>query len=343
MKYSPLTTRLCLCALVFLYAIFASANTETTISEPVSANVADNKEQPRLSLSDNLDWVKKQDMTPEQQSLVAKFCCGAYIEPKRDYQDSDKHPDESALRVNAISTEAQSDSVAILEGDVNIAQGYRQLRSNSAIVDQENRRITLIGNVRFREPNMLLTGNHALLNLDSQEVKIENATYVLHQASVRGSAKVLRRQSNGLILIEDSSFTGCEPDIDTWKLQTSEIKLDQKSGFATVKNARLDVGKVPIFYFPYAKFPISNRRSSGLLFPSIASDQENGIDFSQPIYWNLAPNYDATITPRYIQHRGMGIETKFRHLNNWSNNQLSAGFLANDKGGNHDYQPDASS
>jgi LPS-assembly protein len=343
MKYSPLTTRLCLCALVFLYAIFASANTETTISEPVSANVADNKEQPRLSLSDNLDWVKKQDMTPEQQSLVAKFCCGAYIEPKRDYQDSDKHPDESALRVNAISTEAQSDSVAILEGDVNIAQGYRQLRSNSAIVDQENRRITLIGNVRFREPNMLLTGNHALLNLDSQEVKIENATYVLHQASVRGSAKELRRQSNGLILIEDSSFTGCEPGVDTWKLQTSEIKLDQKSGFATVKNARLDVGKVPIFYFPYAKFPISNRRSSGLLFPSIASDQENGIDFSQPIYWNLAPNYDATITPRYIQHRGMGIETKFRHLNNWSNNQLSAGFLANDKGGNHDYQPDASS
>ena len=343
MKYSLLTTKLCLCALVFLCAISASAKPQTTASETVSENLADNKEQPRLSLSNNLDWVKKQDMTPEQQSLVAKFCCGAYIEPKRDYQDSDKHPDESALRVNAISTEAQSDSVAILEGDVNIAQGYRQLRSNSAIVDQENRRITLIGNVRFREPNMLLTGNHALLNLDSQEVKIENATYVLHQASVRGSAKVLRRQSNGLILIEDSSFTGCEPDIDTWKLQTSEIKLDQKSGFATVKNARLDVGKVPIFYFPYAKFPISNRRSSGLLFPSIASDQENGIDFSQPIYWNLAPNYDATITPRYIQHRGMGIETKFRHLNNWSNNQLSAGFLANDKGGNHDYQPDSSS
>lgn len=92
MKYSLLITKLCLCALVFLYAISTSANTETIISEPVSANIADNKEQPRLSLSDNLDWVKKQDMTPEQQSLVAKFCCGAYIEPKRDYQDSDKHP-----------------------------------------------------------------------------------------------------------------------------------------------------------------------------------------------------------------------------------------------------------
>jgi LPS-assembly protein len=229
MKYSLLTIKRCLCVWGVLFAVSVSANTEILASKPES----DNTEQPRLSVSNNLDWVKKQDMSPEQQDLVAKFCCGAYIEPTRDYQDSDKHPDESALRVNAISTQAHSDNVAILEGDVNIAQGYRQIRSNSAIVDQENRRITLVGNIRFREPNMLLTGNHALLNLDSQEVEIENASYVLHQASVRGSAKVLRRQSNGLILIEDSSFTGCEPDVDSWKLQTSEIKLDQKSGFAT--------------------------------------------------------------------------------------------------------------
>ena len=136
---------------------------------------------------------------------------------------------------------------------------------------------------------MLITGEHALLNLNSEEVSIEKPTYVLHQSSVRGSAKLLRRKSDGIILLKDSSFTGCEPGINTWKLQTSEISLNQNSGFATVKNARIHLGEVPVFYFPYAKFPISERRSSGLLFPSISNDQENGIDFSQPIYWNLAP------------------------------------------------------
>ena len=314
-----------------------------TLAAPAE-NAADQLEataQPILAPSNNFDWVKKENMSLKQQASVAKFCCGAYIEPKRDYEDADKHPDESALRVYALSTEAQSDSVAILEGDVNITQGYRQLRSNSAIVDQENRRITLVGKVRFREPNMLLTGKNALLNLDSEEVSIENPTYVLHQAAVRGSAKLLRRKPDGVILIKDSSFTGCEPDVNTWKLQTSEISLDQNSGFATVKNARLDIGKVPVFYFPYAKFPITERRSSGLLFPSISNDQENGIDISQPVYWNIAPNYDATITPRYIQHRGMGVEANFRHINSWSSNQLTAAFLGNDKGGRHDYDPDA--
>ena len=338
-KYSSPTTAFFLCTLTLLCPVIVQA--ENPISQPSKTETVEEAGQPRLAPVHNLDWVKKAQMTPEQHALVAKFCCGAYLEPKRDYQDANQHPDQAPLRVNALSTEAKSDSIALLEGDVNISQGYRQLRSDSAIVDQTNRQITLDGNVRFREPNMLLIGNHAQLDLDTEEVRIENATYVLHQASVRGAAKTLRRKSNGIILIEDSSFTGCEPSVNTWKLQTREISLDQTSGFATVKNARLDIAEVPVFYFPYAKFPISDRRSSGLLFPSIASDQENGIDFSQPLYLNLAPNYDATITPRYIQHRGTGIDVTYRHLSRWSNTKVSAGVLVNDSGGKQEYEPDA--
>ena len=339
-KYSLLASKLCLCVLVFFSAISASINAEA-IRSPTESETLTSSNKEQLLIDQRLDWVKKEHLAPEQQELVAKFCCGAYIEPKRTYEDAFKHPDESALRVKAISTEAQSDTVAILEGDVSIAQGYRHIKSNSALVDQENRRITLIGNIRFREPNMLLMGDHALVDLDSKEFQIENVTYVLHQSSIRGSAESLQRKSDGIINIKNSSFTSCEPSIDSWKLKTSDININQTSGFATVKNARLDLGKVPIFYFPYAIFPITERRSSGLLFPGISNDQENGIDFSQPIYWNIAPNYDATITPRYIQHRGMGVDVKFRHQNKWSYNQFTAGYLENDKGGNHDYQPDA--
>ena len=82
------------------------------------------------------------------------------------------------------------------------------------------------------------------------------------------------------------------------------------------------------------KFPIDDRRSSGLLFPTIDMNQKNGLDFTQPIYWNIAENYDATISPRYIQHRGFVLDTDFRYLNSWSENKVAAAFLANDKGGN---------
>ena len=282
----------------------------------------------------DLDWVDRQEMDVEQQAKIPRFCCGAFLEPQSDGEESAKDPGEAPLRVSALSTETGDGSAAILRGDVNITQGYRQITSDLALVDQENRQINLSGNVRFREPNMLLAGDDALLNLDSQEIKLKNVDYVLHEAGVRGSADLLRRQADGLIIIEDATYTSCEPGLNTWQLKTNEIKLDQNSGFATIKNARLDVAGLPIFYFPYGKFPISDRRSSGLLFPSISNDDTNGIDLSLPIYLNLAPNYDATLTPRYLQHRGTALEAKFRHLSRWSQTEFSAGYLGNDQGGN---------
>jgi len=334
LKYSSLASIICLCC--------ATAGALTPTTEPNSgAKNSGDSEQPRVAAAHNLDWVEKQDMTPQQQADLASYCCGAYIEPKRDYPDANLDPEQAPLRVNALSTEAQTESVAVLDGDVHISQGYRQVRSDSAKVDQNSRQVTLSGNVRFREPNMLVMGDNAKLDLNSEEVEIDNATYVLHQTSVRGTAKTLLRKTDGVILIKDATYSGCKPTDKTWQLKTSEIKIDQASGFATVKNARLDIGNMPVFYFPYAKFPISNRRSSGLLFPSIAVDKENGLDFSQPIYWNLAPNYDATLSPRFIQQRGAGLEATFRHLSNWSTTEVTAAYLGNDKGGNNDSERDS--
>ena len=282
----------------------------------------------------DLDWTDRQEMDAEQQAKIPRFCCGAFLEPQSEGKESAQDPSEAPLRVSALSTETGKGSAAILRGDVSISQGFRQITSDLALIDQENRQINLSGNVRFREPNMLLAGDDALLNLDSQEIKLKNVDYVLHEAGVRGSADLLRRQANGLIIIEDATYTSCEPGLNTWQLKTNEIKLDQTSGFATIKNARLDVAGLPIFYFPYGKFPISDRRSSGLLFPSISNDDTNGVDLSLPIYLNLAANYDVTLTPRYLQNRGTALEAKFRHLSRWSHTEISAGYLGNDKGGN---------
>jgi len=90
----------------------------------------------------SLDWVKAQNMTDEQRGKLPPNCCGAYIEPQYDGQDADLKMEDAPLRIKAISTEAPSDSVAILEGDVHISQGNREVRSRHARVDKS------IGQVR---------------------------------------------------------------------------------------------------------------------------------------------------------------------------------------------------
>ena len=73
---------------------------------------------------------------------------------------------------------------------------------------------------------------------------------------------------------------------------------------------KLKVAGVPVFYLPWVQFPIDSRRKTGLLFPDIGSDSRGGIDITQPIYFNLAPNYDALYRPRYIEERGLLIRHK---------------------------------
>ncbi len=293
-------------------------------------------DEPRVAAVRNLDWLEEEQMTEEQRLKIEGNCCGAYVEPPRTYPDANLDPETASLRVNANTTEALANNVALLDGDVQISQGYRQIRSNTARIDQATRNVELQGNVQFREPGMLLLGSSAEIDIDSQEVKITDATYVLHEAAVRGSANTLLRTKDGVITINDATYSTCEPGDSTWQMATREIAIDQEAGFATVKNAQLRIKDVPVFYFPWIKFPINDRRSSGLLFPTLHSSSGNGLDYAQPIYWNLAANYDATITPRLVQERGIGVEAELRHMSSHSETTVTGAFLGSDKGGRDD-------
>ena len=296
---------------------------------PITVVATENEAVPH-----SLDWVNAQTMTDEQRNKLPANCCGAYVEPQYDGQDANLKMEDAPLRIKAISTEAPSNSVAILDGDVQISQGNREVRSSYARVDKSIGQVSLKGNVQFREPGLLLLGDEATIDMATRNVQVNNATYVIHKASVRGVAKQLNKTAEDIIVIADASYSSCQPGDSSWQLVAKEIKIDQNSGFATIKSARLEVKDVPIFYLPYIKLPIDDRRTSGLLFPSIDINQKNGLDFTQPIYWNVAENYDATISPRYIQHRGFSLEADFRYLNTWSESKISAAFLTNDKGGN---------
>ena len=292
--------------------------------------------------SETFDWLHRQDMTAEQQSHLGLDTCGAFIDPTYDFDNKTTALEREPLRVNADSTRSvASGHIVNLEGQVEISQGNRQLQSDKAQIDHKGGKVILEGNIKFREPGLLLMGENASIDTTNRDLVIEDATYVIHDASAIGSAQSLKRSDQGTIVIDKASYSTCEPNQKGWKLITKQIEIDQQTGWATVKNARFEVRDVPLFYFPYFKFPIDDRRTSGLLLPDISLNQDNGLDYSQPIYWNMAENYDTVISPRFIQHRGFGIEGEFRHLNEWSKSKVSAAFLGDDKGGNDsdDFDP----
>jgi LPS-assembly protein len=288
-----------------------------------------------IKVARNLDWVDERALTEDQRNTLAPGCCGAYIEPERDYPEAELDPKEASLRATATTTEAQN-NVATMTGDVQISQGYRQVRSDVAIVNQNDRSVELKGGVQFREPGLLMLGDRAFVNLDTQQVEIENATYVIHESVTRGTAGNFKRDIDDYVYIDNATYTTCEPGNNSWRLVAPHISINPDTGMATARHVRVEIKDVPVFYSPWLRFPADGRRATGLLFPEISVSEDNGFEYAQPIYLNLAPNYDATVTPRYIQERGEMMELEFRHLAMFSELMIGGAYLADDDGGDDD-------
>ncbi|WP_406828397.1 LPS-assembly protein LptD [Microbulbifer sp. ARAS458-1] len=304
-----------------LWPLTATAETESA-PEPV--------ENPYLYL----DWFPKSQLDPTLRNQVSPICGGMFVEPLRAYPDSDKLPEESPLRATADSSDWLENGTAQLRGNVHITQGYRQLFADQVDVNREENTAYLSGAIEMREPGMLVRGKAAEVHTDSKAASIEDATYVVHEDAAHGSARFASREASGELILTEGNYTRCEPDDVFWRMIGGEIAIDNVERQGTARNVRLEIADVPVFYFPYLRFPVGDERLSGFLFPSISNSDENGWDIAVPYYWNIAPQLDATIAPRYVQYRGTGLELEGRHLSPAFSTELRLAGLPDDEGGN---------
>ena len=195
-----------------------------------------------------------------------------------------------------------------------VEQGYRRLSGDTAHIDREMRSATLTGNIVLREPGVLMLGEQAEIFSKTGEATVENSEFVFHDRHMRGTADMLERDTDGLIHVHEGSFTYCAPGENDWAIRADDMELDLEEGLGVARSARIDVSGVPVFYSPWLQFPLDDRRRTGFLWPDIGNDSSGGLDIAAPIYFNLAPNYDALYSPRYIEERGVNHELMLRYL-----------------------------
>ena len=276
----------------------------------------------------HLDWVPREQLTPAQLAETGPYCTGTYVEPDRPGKFDTTPMSEAPTYVSAKATRyEQEQEVATLAGDVLLRQGSIQVEADEASLHQLENRGELTGNVRFRDRDALLVGDRAEIFLDSGEAKVENAEYVVHSGKVRGSAQYAKREETAIIRLKDGTYTSCEPGENSWHLQGNNVTLNPATGFGSATNVTLRVKDVPVFYTPYIHFPIDDRRQSGFLAPSIGSSSDTGFFLQTPYYFNLAPNFDATLYPHLMTDRGLLMEGEFRYLTRSSEGQFGAAYL----------------
>ncbi len=240
--------------------------------------------------------------------------------------------DENTVELTAGELEAQlgGKPTASMTGGVLLRRGDKLAGADSAIFDPNERALHLTGNVRYEDPGTQIVSDSAEFSYDSGRIVFEGAEFTLGSSNARGSADKLLINQQGQLQLDRVSYTTCPPGSTDWELQAADIDLDTRKGVGTARNIKLRFKNIPILYAPYISFPISDARKSGVLTPEIGSSGRSGNELSVPYYWNIAPNYDATIVPRLLTERGLQLQTEFRYLTESSNGIITAHYLPDD-------------
>ncbi|WP_421238048.1 LPS assembly protein LptD [Aeromonas jandaei] len=252
--------------------------------------------------------------TPPATGILDSLCYD-YV-PKVEKPASAEEANALPVEVDADRLEAKQGGTAVYEGDVKVRQGVRKFDSDYAQLDQKSRDVIAIGNIYYNDGQVTVTSDKTLKsNLDTKNSELEEGKYQVHGSPVRGFAKrVTMTNNNQNITMEGAQYTTCPPGQEVWTLKAGSIDIDQKEVFGEAWNASLWLYDYPVFYFPYINFPIKDERKTGLLYPGYTQSSSNGMDITQPFYWNIAPNYDATITSRFMDKRGLMEQVEFRYM-----------------------------
>ncbi|WAK03994.1 LPS assembly protein LptD [Methylobacter sp. YRD-M1] len=243
----------------------------------------------------------------------------------------EKHLREtSPLEVRSDYSELFDTEISSYWGNVQIHRADQHILSDVANYDTVSETLDLQGDVYYSEDELALHSDTAMLNLATDQGRLRDTMFISPAAPIRGRAKVAYRDSKELSRYKDVAYTSCQPGNQDWVVHASELKMSDATGKGSAKDAWLEFKGVPVFYSPYLSFPIDDRRISGFLAPSFGNTQDAGFNISVPYYWNIAPNYDATLRPRYLTKRGVLLAGDFRYLTHMTKGKASLEFMPDD-------------
>lgn len=242
-------------------------------------------------------------------------------------------PDDGAdyFEIEAGNIAVQPNAVTELTEGILARYHGGELTAERASYDPEETSIDVIGRVLFEGRDFTVFAEDAALDRSAEELSFSAAGFNLPQRPARGRAESIVVTSSNRMSLTNLNFTTCPEDDTDWQLIARELELDSEAGFGTARGVKLKFKNIPILYTPYFTFPIDDQRKSGFLTPQIAERERTGLDVTLPYYFNLAPNYDLTLSPRYMSKRGVQISSDFRYLMPSTTGELGFEYLPDDE------------
>jgi len=245
---------------------------------------------------------------------------------------------------------------AELSGNVKVDQGTQHIEAEKVVIDLSNGVAAAQGKVMFtdqatgksvkstpnrsqtslndkaRQGGLIGVADSLNYNTETGQSTANDVAFASVELQAHGYAKRLNKPNDSEYELDEVMFSTCPPTNRKWQFDAKSIDLNTDTGRGEAYDTTFRIADVPVFYLPYFNFPIDSRRSSGFLLPSASVSSESGVELDVPYYFNLAPNYDATLNTQIYTNRNPMLSGEFRYLTeNYGEGIVSGSYLPNDK------------
>ncbi len=304
------------------------------------------------NLAKMLGWVNTEN-APQQCLVTSCKSCGGYY-------DISSLPTSSSIAFKDAQTvikapppiHYQVNGSAQFDNGVTITQPGRSFYADMATITPDLKTGKLMsinakGNIRLAQPGQLLLADSLQANLIDHQAELDNVHYLMKVGATspsaihavdpnftgfaNGSSKQVNQINQMQYQLSNASYSTCSPISRTWELDAKSIDLNQATGEGVAHQSTMRIKGIPILYLPYFEFPLTDQRKSGFLYGTIGGGTTSGFNFGIPYYFNLAPNYDDTLTGTLYTKRGLLFDNNFRYLTTMSSGNIDAQVIPYDQ------------
>ena len=189
------------------------------------------------------------------------------------------------------------------------------------------------GNAKLTEADGTVTyGSRFDLTDDFKSGFIDSLS-TISKDKTRLTAPRGERSEGETAVLDKSTYTACEPCKEhperppLWQVRAMKIIHKSDEQMLYYEDAFFEFYGVPVAYFPYLSSPDPTvSKKSGLLAPRFLYNNRLGYGAAIPYFWNVAPDYDVTLTPTVLTRQGVLGQAEFRQrLSNGSYNIRATG------------------
>ncbi len=243
---------------------------------------------------------------------------------------------DSAKFLEADHIVSDADRNVVATGDVTLRQRGAIIRADRVDYRDAEQALVATGAVKLERDGDVAAGPRLNYHLADGTGDMDSPVFEFpkrpeRRVASRGQASRAVLEGDQRSRLYQAEYTSCPVPRDDWFIRVRELELDTLRNIGTAYNTTVFFLGVPILYSPYLSFPLDNRRKTGFLAPTFGTSARSGFEMSLPYYWNLAENYDATLTPKVLTRRGVQLGAEFRYLSPSMSGEVEGEFLPHDR------------